>query len=38
MTVDIPAIWTKAGDLVREGTEIDLGSHVWPNPTNLNVK
>lgn len=38
MTVDIPAIWTKAGDLVREGTEIDLGSHIWPNPTNLNVK
>lgn len=26
MTVDIPAIWSKDGDLVREGAEINLGS------------
>jgi len=32
MTVDIPAAWTKEGELVREAAEIDLGSHVWPNP------
>jgi|JI10StandDraft_1071094.scaffolds.fasta_scaffold226106_2 hypothetical protein len=36
MTVDIPAIWNRDGDLVREGAEINLGSHVWPNTTARN--
>jgi hypothetical protein len=31
MTVDIPAIWDKNGDTVRELTEIDLGSCIFPN-------
>lgn len=31
MTVDIPAIWDADGELIREYTEIDLGSHLWPN-------
>lgn len=32
MTVDIPGIWDKDGEPVREWTEIDLGSHLWPTP------
>lgn len=30
MTVDIPGEWDKDGEPVREWTEIDLGSHLWP--------
>ena len=32
MTVDIPGAWDEDGDVVREWTEIDLGSHLWPTP------
>ncbi len=30
--VDIPSTWGEDGELVREWTEIDLGSHLWPTP------
>lgn len=33
MTADVPAIWNKDGEPVREWTEIDLGSHLWPTPS-----
>lgn len=33
MTVYIPGV-CKDGDPVREWTEIDLGSHLWPTPNN----
>lgn len=32
MTVDIPGVWDKDGEPVREYTEIDLGCHLWPTP------
>ena len=32
MMVDIPSTWREDGELVREWTEIDLGSHLWPTP------
>ena len=35
MTVNIPGIWDKDGETVREWTEIDLGSHLWPTPNAL---
>ena len=34
MTVDIPSIWDKDGDQVREYTEIDLGRHLFPTHNN----
>lgn len=30
MTVNIPGVWDMDGELVREWTEIDLGSHLRP--------
>lgn len=32
MTVGIRPVWSDDGTLVREHTEIDLGSHLWPTP------
>jgi hypothetical protein len=32
MTVDIPGVRDRDGKLLREYTEIDLGSHLWPTP------
>lgn len=32
--VHIPGIWDKDGNPVREYTEIDLGSYVWPTVEN----
>ena len=32
ITVDIPGAWNEDGEVVREWTEIDLGSHLWPTP------
>ena len=31
MTVDIPAIYDSEYNCLREFTEVDLGSHLWPN-------